>query len=158
MSEEQQTESKKQTRIEILKDMWASDSEIDQLRIDDEIAKLPRLHKRYLDILTVLKVDVFRKNAEFLKLKGVRARYYSGALSREELQVYGWQQYQGKAATLKSEIERMLETDPVLLKAETNLFDLKVAFEYCESIMQSLRYRGHDLKTLVEYKKFLAGN
>ena len=150
-------EKKKQKRIDILKECWEEDSVVDQQRIDDEIAKLPRLHKKYIDLLTTLKVDVFRRDAEFRLLKGVRSRYFSGTLSKEELQQYGWSQYQGRSLT-KAEIERTLETDPIMVRAEENLFDLKVCFEYCESVLQSLRYRGHDLKTLVEYKKFLAGN
>lgn len=144
-------------RLTILKGFWAKDSVIDPNNVDEEVIRVPRLHQKYLDLLTDLKVLVFRKQAEFLKLKGARSRYYSGSMGKEELQEFGWEQYQGKTP-LKSELERLLEVDPVLLVAEENLFELKACFEYVEEVMKSLRYRGNDLRTVYEFRKFLAGN
>lgn len=144
-------------RLTILKGFWAKDSVIDPNNVDEEVIRVPRLHQKYLDLLTDLKVLVFRKQAEFLKLKGARSRYYSGSMGKEELQEFGWEQYQGKTP-LKSELERLLEVDPVLLVAEENLFELKACFEYVEEVMKSLRYRGTELKTIADWRKFLAGN
>lgn len=144
-------------RLSILKGLWAKDCVIDSANIDDEIVRVPKLHQKYLDLLTDLKVLVFRKQAEFLKLKGARSRYYNGSMGKDELVEYGWNQYQGKQP-LKSELERLLEVDPILLAAEENLFELKACFEYVEEVMKSLRYRAQELKTIVDWKKFLAGN
>ncbi|HET8685877.1 MAG TPA: recombination mediator protein UvsY [Methanosarcina sp.] len=144
-------------KLKLIQDEWAKDSVIDQMHIDDEVAKTPRLHQKYLDFLTTLKVLVFKRQAEFLELKGARSRYYNGSMTKEELGKYGWDQYQGKMP-LKSELERLLEVDPVLLKAEERLFELKASFEYVEEVMKSLRYRNQDLRVLVDWKKFLAGN
>lgn len=144
-------------RLTILKGFWAKDSVIDPNNVDEEVIRVPRLHQKYLDLLTDLKVLVFRKQAEFLKLKGARSRYYSGSMGKEELQEFGWEQYQGKTP-LKSELERLLEVDPVLLAAEENLFELKACFEYVEEVMKSLRYRGTDLRVIADWRKFLAGN
>lgn len=143
--------------LKLLQDEWAKDVIIDQSNIDDEVARIPKLHQKYLDILSHLKVQVFRKNAEFLALKGARSRYYSGSMTRDDLASYGWDQYQGKIP-LKSELERLLEVDPILLAAEEKLFDLKAAFEYAEEVMSSLKWRGSEMKTIMEWKRFLAGN
>lgn len=136
---------------------WKTDSFLDQHRIDEEIVKIPRLHQKYLDLLTDFKFKVFKKQAEFLKLKGARSRYFSGVMSKEELEKYGWLQYQGKTP-LKSELERLLEVDDVLLSAEEHLYELKACFEYVESVMGVLKWRGSELKTLVDYKKWIDGN
>ena len=143
--------------LSILQDAWKVDSNIDTNNIDDEVARIPKLHQKYLDILTQLKSQVFKRQAEFLLLKGARTRYYNGAMTREDLESYGWPQYQGKQL-LKSELERMLEVDPILLKAEERLYELKAAFEYAEEVMKSLRFRGQDLRTAMDWKKFIAGN
>lgn len=143
--------------LEVLREQWKKDSVIDQSNIDDEVARIPKLHQKYLDFLTELKIEVFKKQADFLLLKGARTRYYNGSMTREDLEKYGWDQYQGKSL-LKSEMDRMLEVDPILLKAEEKLFDLKASFEYVEEVMKSLRFRGQDMKTIMEWKKFLAGN
>ena len=140
----------------MLREYWKTDSKIDQDHIDDEIARIPNLHQKYLDLLVELKIRVFSKQSEFLKLKGDRSRFYNGALSKEELLDYGWDQYQGKIP-LKSELERLLEVDPVLLKAEEKLFELKACFEFVEEILRHLKYRGQDLKTILEWRKFISG-
>jgi hypothetical protein len=142
--------------LKLLQEQWAKDTIIDSANIDDEIVKIPKLHQKYLDILTHLKIHVFKKQAEFLKLKGARTRYYSGTMGREDLADYGWEQYQGKQP-LKSELERLLEVDPILLASEEKLFELKASFEYCESVMNSLKWRGSELKTIMEWKRFIAG-
>lgn len=144
-------------RLKLIQNEWAKDSVIDQTNIDDEVAKTPRLHQKYLDFLTALKVLVFKRQAEFLELKGARSRYYNGSMTKEELGKYGWVQYQGKTP-LKAELERLLEGDSVMLVVEEKLFELKASFEYVEEIMKSLRYRSSDLKTIMEWKRFIAGN
>lgn len=144
-------------RLSLLKGLWSKDCIIDPNNVDDEIVRVPKLHQKYLDLLTDLKVLVFRKQADFLKLKGARSRYYSGSMGKDELQEFGWEQYQGKTP-LKSELERLLEVDPVLLVAEENLFELKACFEYVEEVMKSLRYRAQELRTIYEFRKFIAGN
>lgn len=143
-------------KLKILQTEWAKDSVIDQTKIDDEVAKIPSLHRKYLDFLIQLKILVFKRQAEFLSLKGARVKYYSGQMNASELASYGWTQYQGKTP-LKSELDRLLEVDPILLSAEEKLFELKASFEYVEEIMQSLKWRGSELKTIYEWKRFLAG-
>lgn len=144
-------------KLRVIKDAWARDQEIDMSNIDDELARLPKIHQKYLDFLSVLKIQVFEKNARFLKLKGARSRWYNGQCSKEELDSWGWDQYQGKVP-LKSELERLLEVDDELLTAEKQLFELKACFEYAEEILNHIRYRGNDLRAIAEWKKFLAGN
>ena len=143
-------------KLKIIQDEWTKDSVIDQQNVDDEVTKIPKLHQKYLDLLTHVKIQVFKKQAEFLQLKGARSRYYNGSMGREDLEKYGWVQYQGKLP-LKSELERLLEVDDILLVAEEKLFELKASFEYLEEVMKSLRYRSMDLKTIFEWKKFIAG-
>lgn len=145
------------TLLELLKEAWEVDSEIDQNNVDDEVVKLPKLHKKYLDLLTITKLRVFKLQNQFLELKGARSKYYQGSMTKDELDHYGWSQYQGKTP-LKSELDRLLEADKILLHAERQLYETKAAFEYAEEIMKNLRYRGQDLKTILEWKKFMAGN
>ena len=142
--------------LQELQDSWAIDSIIDPANVDDELVKIPKLHQKYLDILTFLKIQVFKRNAEFLKLKGARSRYYSGSMNKDELEEYQWEQYQGKVP-LKSELDRLLEVDTILLNAEERLFELKATFEYCESVLSTLKWRGSELKTIADWKRFLAG-
>jgi hypothetical protein len=67
-----------------------------------------------------------------------------------------WQQWQG-VKPMKNEMEQFLDGD-------TDLNNIKVKIEYLnsmvyllESILQQLKARDWQIKTAVEWKKFLAG-
>lgn len=152
-----QSENTKKSALDILREAWEADCIIDQANIDDEAARIPKLHSKYLNFLTEIKFEVFKRDAALMELRGHRSRYYQGMLNRDELEQFGWDQYQGRSPT-RGELDKLLESDKIILEAEKRLFTVKAAFEYAEEIMKSLRYRGQDLKTIMEWKKFLAGN
>lgn len=151
------TEEKKLTRLQFLQLTWEEDSKIDAQNVDDEISRLPKLHSKWLNFFSDMKNRVFEAEMKYKTLYGKRTRYYNGLMTKEELTEAGWTQYQGKVP-LKSELERLLETDPIMLSAEQRKFELNVCLEFAEEVVKNLRYRGQDLKTLVDWKKFLAGN
>lgn len=152
-----QSSEQKKTALDVLREAWEADCRIDQENIDDEAARIPMLHSKYLNLLTDIKFKVFERDAALLELRSDRSKYYQGILSKQELDKFGWAQYQGKVPT-RGELDKLLEGDRIILEAERRLFTMKAAFEYAEEIMKSLRYRGQDLKTIMEWKKFLAGN
>lgn len=144
-------------RLDELKDQWAIDCTINQDRLDEESIRTANLHQKYLDALTDYKLKIFKLNKDYLTLKGLRSRYYNGQLTREELKENQWEQYQYKVP-LKSELERLLETDPVLLDILDKQSYFKFCFEYTEEILKALRDRNWQIRTAVDFKKFIAGN
>jgi hypothetical protein len=142
--------------LDELKNNWAIDSIIDSNRLDEASIRTANLHQKYLDVLTDYKLKIFKTDKEYLSMKGIRSRYYLGQLTKEELNQHNWQQYQYKTP-LKSELERLLETDDILLNILDRQSYLKICFEYCEEILKALRDRNWQIKTAVEWKKFEAG-
>jgi hypothetical protein len=140
-----------------LKASWALDSVIDSRDLDREALRTANLHQKYLDLLMDFKMKVLKKDREFLTMKGLRSKYYSGQCTREELAENGWDQYQYKTP-LKSELERLLETDPYLLALKDATTHYTLCFEYTEEVMKSIRSRSYDIKTAVEWQKFQAGS
>lgn len=142
--------------LDQLKSQWAVDCIIDQSRLDEASLRTANLHQKYLDILTDYKMRIFKNEKEYLSMKGNRSRYYMGQMTKEELNAFSWSQYQYKTP-LKSELERLLETDDILLNMLDKQSYLKICFEYCEEILKALRDRNWQIKTAVEWRKFEAG-
>ena len=142
--------------LDDLKSQWAIDCIIDPQKLDESSIRTANLHQKYLDILTDYKLRYFKLDKKYLTMKGLRSRYYMGQLTRDELSQQGWDQYQYKTP-LKSELERLLETDSLLLDIQDQQSYVKFCFEYVEDIMKSLRERGWQIRNAIEWRKFEAG-
>lgn len=143
--------------IEELLSEWDEDSTMDDNHISDESIRVPKLHAKYIRYLMQAKLKITKYNNDFNVLKKTKFRYYRGELSRDELSVLNWEQWQG-VKPMKNEMDQFLDGD-------TDLNNMKVKIEYLqtmcyllESILGQIKARDWQLKTVLEHKKFLAGN
>jgi hypothetical protein len=133
---------------------WERDAEIDQTEPGKELIKIPTLHNKYLSILTKHKIASKKAHFDYLRMRKIKWEYYTGKMSREELEQYGWEAFQ---FTLKSDITTYLEADSDLIK----LLEKKVYHEevvsVIESIMQELKSRTFQLRDFISWEKFIGG-
>lgn len=142
--------------LDKLQEEWNKDTQLNHRELDMEALKTSVLHRKYLDLLIFYKTKIAKLDQDFLIMKGIRSRYFSGQCTKEELTEFQWEQYQYKTP-LKSELERLLETDSILLRIKERSLHYTMCFEYTEEVMRSIRSRSYDIKTAVEWKKFQAG-
>lgn len=143
-------------KLEELQENWKNDATIDQSKLDSEALRTANLHQKYIDLLTLYRIKIFKADNKFLEMKGVRTRYYMGQMTQAELEKYGLSQYQYKNP-LKAELERLLETDSVLIDLSGSVFYYTTCFQYTEEVIKSLRNRGYDIKNSIEFMKFTSG-
>lgn len=133
---------------------WESDADMDQTEPGKELLKIPKLHNKYLSILTKHKIASKKAHFDYLRMRKVKWEYYTGKMSQEELDEYGWEPFQ---FTLKSDITTYLEADTDLIK----LLEKKVYHEetisVIESIMNELKQRTWQLRSFIDYEKFIGG-
>lgn len=134
---------------------WETDTDIDQTEPGKELLKIPKLHNKYLAILTKHKIASKKAQFDYLRMRKVKWEYYTGKMSQEELQSYGWEPFQ---FTLKSDITTYLEADGDLIK----LLEKKVYHEetisVLESILNELKNRHWELKSFIDWERFISGN
>jgi hypothetical protein len=142
-----------ETLEQILK-YWEKDSVMDQTEPSKEIIKIPMLHSKYLNILTKHKIASKKAHFDYLRMRKVKWEYFTGKMSQEELNEYGWEPFQ---FALKSDINTYLEADNDLIK----LLEKKVYHEevisVLESIMGELKSRTFQLKDFISWEKFVNG-
>ena len=96
-----------------------------------------------------------KANFDYLRLKKIKWEYYTGKLSREELEEHGWEQFK---FTLKSDITTYLESDSDLIRLlEKKMYHEEVII-MIESIMKELNSRTYQLKDFIAWEKFINGN
>ena len=143
--------------VDELLDEWDKDSVMDDNHISDESIRVPKLHAKYIRYLMQAKLKVTKYQNDFNVLKKTKFRYYRGELSKEELIELNWSQWQG-VKPMKNEMDQFLDGD-------TDLNNMKVKIEYLqtmvyllESILGQIKGRDWQIRNIIEYKKFIAGN
>lgn len=142
-------------KLDEILETWAKDSIIDETNVAREILNIPKLHAKYIKILNENKLSSIKCKFDYDKMKEIRSSYYLGHLDKETLEAYGWEQFD--IHVTKGGLERYLNSDEFLIKLlqKKSYFD-QIVFT-CESILNELKNRSWQLKTYVDYQKFLSG-
>lgn len=139
--------------------MWKNDSTIDELNLDATTVKGAVLHAKYLELFSIAKLQLKRREAELANLKKDKWMYYNGKMTREEMDKKGWpyDPFAGMTKPLKSDLEMYYESDADLRKVKTQIEYQKTIVEALDEIMATLRWRHQAIKNIIEFKKFTAG-
>jgi hypothetical protein len=142
--------------IEQIQDMWEVDADIDDNYLGEHATKTPKLHAKYIKLLIGVKLKHTKLSSDYNMLRKAKFRYYRGELSREELTDLGWAQWQG-VKPLKNEMDEFLQGDTELNTLRVKIDYLETMIYLLESILTQIKARDWQLKTHVEWKRFLAG-
>lgn len=143
--------------VEEVKEEWKKDSIINQLKLNDEIVRVPLLHSKYLEYMIEFKAKRSSTNRKLNQLKNLKRRYYRGELGKDELIEHGWDQWQGLKPSM-SELNQLFELDSDLNELEERLNYWDTALNSVEYIMRAIQSRGYELRTLFDYHKFMEGS
>lgn len=141
--------------IDILMKEWSSDSIIDATSMEKEVLKISHLHGKYLNVMSYHRHLLRKLDTEYKSMKGIREEYFSGHLTQEECDNYGWEYMQHVHSNPK--IARLLETDPELTKILLKKIAHEEIVSYCESVLKSLHNRTWDLGNFVKYQQLTSG-
>jgi len=141
-------------KLEELLEMWKSDSIVDRTDPGAAILSIPQLHSKYLNILSFSQLTVKDINFKINRMKKLKWEYYTGKLDAETLKSHGWEPF---AYILKSDISLYMESDEDInrLIAQKTLADQIV--DVCTSILKELHSRTFQLKSFIDWEKFIQG-
>lgn len=141
-------------QIDDLLEMWRQDCDIDKTEPDRELLNIPKLHSKYLNILSQHRM--LSKQAEFKynKMKKLKWEYYTGKLDDEQLKELGWEPF---PYILKSDLSTYLDSDEDLNKYIANKAVHDEIVELCTTIMKELNSRTFQLRDYIGWQKFIQG-
>ena len=140
--------------LEQILDLWKSDADMDQTEPGKELLKIPKLHNKYLTILVKHKMASKKAHFNYLRMRKVKIDYYGGRLSKEELEKNGWEPFQ---FVLKSDINAYLEADNDLIKLLEKKSYHEETISVIESIMGEIKNRNWELKSYIDWERFISG-
>jgi hypothetical protein len=139
-----------------LQEMWEADAEIDDNYLGESSVATPKLHAKYIKLLVGTKLKHTKLQSDYLLLRKNKFRLYRGELSRDELTNLGWNQWQG-VKPLKNEMDEFLQGDSELVTIKVKIDYLETMIYFLESVLGQIKARDWQIKTAVEWKRFLAG-
>jgi hypothetical protein len=143
-------------KLNEIQENWADDCRIDETNLGSESARTPKLHAKYLNVLSNIRLQSRKAESSYLKTRRLKYRYYRGEMSRDELDELGWPQWQG-VKPIKNEMDEFLSTDDDLITLQDKLEYLKTVQYQLESILKSIGSRTWDIKSSIEWHKFTNG-
>lgn len=142
--------------IESLSNEWSQDSVIDQTEISKELSRIPNLHAKYLNILSHHNLIVKKLNYEYNLLKKVKTEYYMGELNNpDDLKEYEWEPFLKKV--LRQDITLYLDSDPDLNKILIKKTIHQEIVDYCERVIKELSSRTWQMKSIVDWERYIKG-
>tara|TARA_Y100000004_G_C8942664_1_gene424816 strand:+ start:1235 stop:1669 length:435 start_codon:yes stop_codon:yes gene_type:complete len=138
-----------------IRKLVAEDSVIDDAELDLESIKIPQLHNKYLNIFHDEKLILLRTEAEYKSMLRIRWEYYSGKMSKDDLDEYGWEPFELKI--LKPDLSIYLDSDDFLVKLKNKVAYQKEKIDYLESVLKSLNNRNWIIRNAIEWRKFMSG-
>lgn len=142
---------------EVLK-MWTKDSEIDDLRLDEASKKTASLHAKYLEMLSVTKLQLKRKDMEFKILLKNKWLWYNGKMSRDQIDQLGWEyDALNGLKVLKGEMDYYYNSDPHIQESQAKIDYLKTLIETLEEIINNIRWRHSTIKNMIDWRRFESG-
>lgn len=142
-------------KLEEIVELWNEDVKIDRTELDAESIKIPSLHNKYYKIYIQEKIKLKAEDQEYKSYYKLKHEYYTGKLSKQDLDENGWEPFQ---FVLKNDISIYLEADKELSDRLLKLQVQKEKVEFLESIIKTLNNRGFLLKSAIDFIRFTSGN
>lgn len=142
----------------ILKE-WQEDCQIPQHQLDETQRRTPNLHAKYLQYLSLTKLNLKRAEHSQHKLLKDKWLYYNGKMDEQTLREKGWvpDPFDG-LKIMKGDMNYYYDSDPEIQKSEEKITYLKTIVETLTEIIDNLKWRHQTIKNIIEYRKFESGS
>jgi hypothetical protein len=142
-------------KLEEILDLWDLDAPINEIILDEEVLKTPKLHGKYLRLYAMENLLYNKMVADLKILKQEKYDFYIYGVDNKS-DVKKWK-VRPEGKTLKSDIERILEGDQDLIDASLAISYQKEKVNTLKAILDLINNRGFHINTAANFKKWSSG-
>jgi len=144
--------------IENILTEWKNDSVINDSKLDKSSMDTAKLHAKYLQLLSVSKLQYKKSQMEQKTLLKDKWLYYNGKMSQEEIEVKGWNYdpFDG-LKVMKGDMDYYYDSDKDIQKSEEKITYYKTLVETLQEIVETLRWRHQTIGNIIKWKQFENG-
>jgi hypothetical protein len=142
-------------KLEDIHTEWGKDSKIDALNLSSESLNTPKLHGKYLKILSEERLRLKKLRTSKSELILAKSDYFTGRMDKSELDSRGWEPFALKL--LKQDLPIYLDADRDLININLQIGMQEEKVEVLDSILKTIANRGYAIKNYIDWKKFENG-
>jgi len=141
--------------LEEIKTQWTKDCEIDDIQLDHASLEVPKLHAKYLDLLTSKMLLSKQYQMKYDTLLRDKWMWYNGKFGQDELKALGWEQFDLKI--MKADLHYVFNADADLQELKAKQEYIKITIDYLKDCMQNITWRHQTIRNTIDWRKFMAG-
>ena len=149
-------------RFQKIKEEWAQDTQIDfqfkNKQYTEDLARLaleiPFQHNKYLNHYTELSQIKTSLEFEYRKLLREKREYYGG---EADAKTYAEKPF-GNSIKTSEKMKVYLESDDELINTEAKVKYIDQMLYFLDNVMKQISNRGFQIKSAIEWEKFINGN
>ena len=142
--------------LDDLKIEWKNDCEIDDIQLDNASLEVPKLHAKYLDLLSSNLILQKQYQLKYDTLLRDKWMWYNGKFSPEELKELGWEQFDLKI--MKADLHYVFNADEDLQNLKAKQEYLKITIDFLKECLTNITWRHQTIRNTIDWRKFMAGN
>ena len=138
--------------------MWKKDAIIDDMALDEASRDTVKHHAKYLELLSVTKLQLKRKEMEQQVQLRDKQLYFNGKMDQADITARGWpyDPFNG-LKILRNDMEYYFNADPELQKTEEKIVYLKTLVDTLEEIMTNIKWKHSTIKNMIDWRRFTSG-
>ena len=139
--------------------MWAKDSQIDNMKLDESSRLTPMLDSKYLSLLSTTKLQLKKSEHQQKILLRDKWLWYNGKMSKEKMDALGWTYDPTDGLKiLKGEMDYYYNSDLEIQKSEEKIQYYKILIEVLTEIIDNLKWRHQTIRNIISWKQFESGS
>lgn len=142
-------------KIEDIHSEWSTDAKINPLELASESLNTPKLHGKYLKIMSDERLRLRKLRTDRPELILAKTEYFMGKMDREEMTRRGWEPF--GLRLLKQDVNTYLDADKDMINLNLMIAMQEEKVEVLESILKTIANRGYAIKSYIDWKKFENG-
>lgn len=145
--------------LDTILEMWSKDCTIDNMKLDDVSRDTPKLHAKYLQLLSHAKMTLKKYELKQKVLLKDKWLYYNGKMSQEELESKGWNPdpFNG-LKVMKGEMDYYYNSDLDIIETEKQIEYWKNIKETLTEIIDNIKWRHQTIGNMIKWRQFESGN
>ena len=145
--------------LEQILENWKKDCEIDDMELDKSSRETPKLHAKYVELLSTAKLQKHRKEMEFKKLLKDKFMWYNGKMDKQTMDDKGWEYdpFDGLTKPLKSDMDYFYEADPQIQALQSQIEYWKIVIDTLSEIVSNITWRHQNIGNMIKWRQFTSG-
>ena len=144
--------------LEQVLEEWAADSQIPRNNLDEASRETPKLHAKYLALLSQTKLRLKKAEMDQKKLLKLKWLWYNGKMSEDQIKELGWDfDPLNGLKIMKGEMDYYYDSDPEIQESELKIQYLKELIEVLKEIINNLNWRHQTISNMIKWRVFEAG-